>query len=94
MARKKVHGIPIKPPNVAHMKPAKFANYLTLGELAMEVNKDRDWIRKLERAGRIPAGTRCQYGLQKIRLYSPAMVKEIKEIFSTHKPGRPRKEGR
>lgn len=81
----------LKPPKVDHLKPDKFKNYLTLSELARHVGKDKDWIRKLERAGRLPEPTRHKIGQNEIRLYSPAAVKEVETIFKGMRPGRPRK---
>lgn len=89
---KKGPTFPVKPPSVKHLKPDKFQHYLTIGELARIVKKDVSWIRKLEREGRVPEGTRHKIGSIEIRLYSPAQVQEIKEIFSMMRPGRPRKE--
>lgn len=84
---------PNRPPNVEHLKPEGFEDYMTLGELARHVNKDKDWLRKLERAGRIPVGKRRKLGKIQVRLYSPARVSEIADILSKMKPGRPRKGG-
>lgn len=76
----------------AHLKPDKFRNYLTLGELARKVKKDPSWIRKLEAQGRIPEAVRHKLGKLEVRLYSPAACIEIESIFSGMRPGRPRKE--
>lgn len=76
--------------NVNHLKPEKFKNYLTLGELVREVGKDESWIRRLERAGKLPAAKRHRIGELSIRLNSPAAVEEIKLIFSKMHPGRPK----
>lgn len=81
----------INPPRVEHLKPPNFTHYLTLGELAIAVERDRDYIRRLERLGRLPEGARHKVGSQSIRLYSPAKVKEIKEIFGRMRVGRPSK---
>ena len=75
---------------VDHLKPPKFKHYLTLGELSRRVKKDRDWIRRLEREGRIPEGIRHRVAGQQIRLYPPARVREIEEFFSNQRPGRPK----
>lgn len=80
-------------PKVDHLKPAKFKGYLTLGELARRVGKDKDWIRRLERADRLPKARRHKVGAIEVRLYSPARVREIEEIFSQMRRGRPRKGG-
>lgn len=82
-----------KPIKVEHLKPPKFADYLTLGELSVKVNKDESWLRKLERRGTIPEPARHTIGKITVRLYSPGRVREIEEILSTLRPGRPRKNG-
>jgi hypothetical protein len=76
---------------VEQMKPLRFRHYLTLGELAQVVGRDKDHIRRLEREGRIPEGIRHKIGNMELRLYPPARVEEIKRIFSEMKPGRPKK---
>jgi hypothetical protein len=76
---------------VEQMKPAKFKDYLTLGELALAVGRDKSRIRKLERAGKLPEGIRHKIGRMEVRLYPPARVEEIKQIFSQMRPGRPRR---
>lgn len=78
---------------VAHLKPPKFEDYLTLGELSVKVNKDESWLRKLERRGDIPEPARHRLGEISIRLYSPSRVREIEGILKTLRPGRPRKNG-
>lgn len=81
----------IHPPvRAAHLKPTRFKDYLTLGELGREVDKDTSWLRKLERKDRIPKPIRHEIGGISIRLYSPAKVREIKQILSTLKRGRPK----
>lgn len=81
-------------PRVAHLKPARFSDYLTLGELAREVAKDPSWIRKLESQDRLPIPVRHKIGdMPAMRLYSPAQVLEVKAILKTLKRGRPRKNG-
>jgi hypothetical protein len=82
-----------KPIKVAGLKPARFADYLTLGELSVKVNKDKDWLRKLERRGTIPPGIRHRVGKIEVRLYPPSRVREIEAILKTLRPGRPRKNG-
>lgn len=89
MARKRAN--PRMRQRVDHLKPHKFKDYLTLGELSVLVNKDRDWLRKLERRGTIPEPARHRIGEIELRLYSPAKVTEIEAILKTLKPGRPRK---
>jgi hypothetical protein len=71
-------------------KPEKFAHYLTLGELADHVERNRDYMRRLERQGRLPEAKRHKVGKLSIRLYSPAQVREIETIFSRMRRGRPR----
>jgi hypothetical protein len=73
------------------LKPGKFQDYLTLLELAREVERDPSWLRRLERRGSIPEAHRVPRGQLMIRLYSPAQVNEIKAILKTIKPGRPPK---
>lgn len=78
--------------DVNYMKPSRFRDYLTLGELCREVGRDSKWIRMLEKADRIPKPARVNVGSNSVRLYSPAQVAEIKSILSTMRPGRPRKD--
>jgi len=73
---------------VDYFKPPKFAHWLTLSELEAEVGKDKSWIKKLERAGKIKKAKRFRRGALHIRLYSPEDVQEIKEYFATQKPGK------
>jgi hypothetical protein len=75
---------------VDHLKPAKFKDHLTIGELCDVVKKDKSWILKLERKGRLPVPRRIRIGDNTIRLYSPQTVEEIKEIFKSMRVGRPR----
>jgi hypothetical protein len=75
--------------DTSRLKPAKFQNHRTIGELAREVDRDISWIRVLEAEGRIPKAIRVKRGRLQIRLWSPEQVEEIKEIFSNMKPGRP-----
>lgn len=77
--------------DVDFMKPKKFKDYFTITELAREVNRDTSWLKHLERAGRIPEAARVKVGELSVRLWSPAQVKEVKEILSKMRPGRPRK---
>lgn len=74
----------------AQFKPPKFAHYLTLGELSAHVGKDRDYMRRLERQDRLPIPTRHKMGKLSVRLYSPAQVREVEEIFKSMRRGRPR----
>lgn len=92
MTTRKGPSLPLNPPRVDHLKPDKFKHYLTISELARIIGKDKSWILKLERAGRLPEGIRHKIGSIEVRLYSPAQVEEIQQIFSTMRPGRPRKE--
>jgi DNA-binding transcriptional MerR regulator len=75
---------------VAHLKPPKFAHYLTLGELSVKIGRDPSRIRALEREGRLPEAKRAQVGKLPVRLYSPEQVVEIERIFKEMRPGRPR----
>jgi predicted DNA-binding transcriptional regulator AlpA len=77
--------------DVDYLKPKKFREYLTITELADVTGKDISWLRRLERANRIPRATR--YGRSNARLWSPEQVEEIKEILATHRVGRPSKNG-
>lgn len=73
---------------VDYFKPTKFQDYLTLGELETVTGKDRSWIRKLEREGRLPKAKRHKIGALKIRLYSKEDVEFIQQYFKDTKPGR------
>jgi len=75
--------------DVSYMKPNRYQDHKTLGEVAREIGVDVSWLRKLERADRIPKATRVQRGSLSVRLWSPAQVEEIGEIISQHRPGRP-----
>jgi hypothetical protein len=79
------------PRDITYFKPAKYRDYYTLAEMAREVPCDPSWLRKLERAGRIPQAQRVQRGKLSIRLWSPAQRDEIVEIINSHKIGRPPK---
>jgi hypothetical protein len=76
--------------DLSYMKPEKFQDYLTLGELARVVDRDISRIRKLEQDGTIPQAQRYKLGQLEIRLWSPKQVEEIKKIVSKLRPGRPR----
>jgi len=85
---------PQRQPNarrVDQWKPKGYEDWLTLGELSFVVNRHKDYLRRLERQERIPLPKRVTRGELEIRLYSPFVVGEIKEILSLMKPGRPRK---
>lgn len=71
------------------IKPAKYRNHVTISELGKIVGKDISWIRKLERAEKIPRAARVQRGELSIRLWSPAQVDEIKRVFENMQVGRP-----
>lgn len=82
---------PLHPRDVQYLKPTKFQHYLTLAEVSREVKRDASWIRRLEKAGKIPMAQRVQRGELSVRLWSPRQVEEIKEVLSKLRPGRPRK---
>lgn len=65
----------------ARLKVSGKENYLTLGELARLVGRDRSRIRQLEQQGRLPAPIRARHGRHAVRLYSPAQVKVIVQHF-------------
>ena len=72
---------------VSRFKPEGYEHYLTISELAKEVDREPSWIKQLERKDRLPAPQRVKVGLLSVRLYAPEMVDEIKAIFATHRPG-------
>jgi len=76
--------------DLSYLKPKKFQKHVTITELARIVNRDVSRLRQLDREGRIPEAARITRGTLEIRLWSPAQVEEIKEIFSNMRPGRPR----
>ena len=78
-------------PRKQHLKPKRYASWLTLQEFADAVERDPSTIRRLEENGRIPKAQRYRVGKLKIRLWHPDQVKEVKEILTTIKAGRPRK---
>lgn len=80
------------PRDVTYFKPDKYKNHLTLSEMARVVQCDTSWLRKLERAGRIPQAQRVQRGKLSIRLWSPAQRDEIIRIIGLHRIGRPPKD--
>ena len=71
------------------MKPKRFSEHKTISEVCRELDIDRRWIERLEKAGRIPRAARVSVGSLKVRLWSPEQVEEMKEIISTHRVGRP-----
>jgi hypothetical protein len=89
VARKKslISGKPLGV-NAQRIKPRGFKHYLTIGEVAIALRKDKDWIKKLERAGRLPEAKRVSFGELEVRLYSPEQLQEMRDIFATHRPGR------
>ena len=58
----------VVPRDTGYFKPTKYKEYLTLAEMARAVECDTSWLRKLERAGRIPQAQRVQRGKLSIRL--------------------------
>src|SRR5215471_3300979 len=75
-----------------YFKPARYRDHLTLAEMAREIPCDPSWLRKLERAGRIPQAQRVQRGKLSIRLWSPEQRDEIVQIIEQHQVGRPPKD--
>jgi hypothetical protein len=90
--KKRVYRAPLHTRDLAYMKPRNYTEHMTLGEVAREIGCDPSWIRKLERADRIPKAVRVQRGEISVRLWSPEQVEEIREIIDSHQPGRPPKE--
>jgi hypothetical protein len=82
----------VLPREMDYFKPARYRNHLTLAEMAREIPCDPSWLRKLERAGRIPMAQRVQRGKLSIRLWSPEQRDEIKKIMANHQVGRPPKD--
>jgi hypothetical protein len=80
---------PLKMRDVTFMKPKGHEKWLTITELSVKVGKDISWLRKLERENRIPKAKRFKHGELKVRLWSPLQVKEITQILSTLRRGRP-----
>lgn len=76
--------------DMSFIKPARFQDHMTVTEVSRAIRRDTSRIRKLERAGRIPKAQRVKRGTQMVRLWSPKQVEEIREIFATMKPGRPK----
>lgn len=77
------------PRDISYFKPARFKEYLTLAEMSRFAECDPSWLRKLERAGRIPKAQRVQRGKLSIRLWSPEQRDEIVAIIAEHRVGRP-----
>jgi hypothetical protein len=75
--------------NTNYMKPEGFADYLTITELSVSVDRDISWLRKLEADGKIPAAHRVKVGKLSVRLWSPAQRDEIEIIVNSIKRGRP-----
>ena len=75
--------------HVNRFKPKKkgYHGWITLGELSVVVNKDRDYLRRLEREDRLPVPKRIKRGRLYVRLYSPRQVDECKEILANMRPG-------
>jgi len=82
----------VLPREMDYFKPARYRQHLTLAEMAREIPCDPSWLRKLERAGRIPMAQRVQRGKLSIRLWSPEQRDEIKAIMANHQVGRPPKD--
>lgn len=78
--------------DVSFIKPKGYENYLTITELARKLRKDQTWLRRLEKANRIPKAKRVAHGNIEggVRLWSPSQVDEITIIIKGLKPGRPK----
>ena len=57
-------------------------HYLTRGQLADLVKRDRHRLRQLERRGSIPSPIRVKHGEITVRLYSPEQVAEVVAWFA------------
>src|ERR1044072_3107492 len=77
---------PRKMRDVTHFKTKRFPEHMTVMEVARAVNRDRSWILKLEKDGRIPKARRVQAGDISVRLWSPEQVEEIKSVLEKMKP--------
>ena len=73
--------------DLSFLKPAKFKDYMTKGEVATKLRVDPRWLERLEAADRIPRATRVEHGKLSYRLWSPAQVEEIQRILKSHRPG-------
>jgi hypothetical protein len=71
-------------------KPRQYRHYLTLGEVAEIVDRDRSRIRRAEAAGNIPAPIRVKVGRTSVRLYAPEEIPAIVSYFKNAKAGRPK----
>ena len=88
MPRKVRHRLAAR--DMSHVKPEGYENYVTITELSRIVERDISWLRRLERADRIPVAYRVKVGELSVRLWSPEQVDEIKHVLSTMRVGRPR----
>jgi hypothetical protein len=84
------HSYMTRSPKVDHLKPKKYKDYLTIGEVAQKLRRDVSRLKDMERQDRIPKAVRHKVGKLEIRLYSPAAVEEIEVIFAGLRPGRPK----
>jgi hypothetical protein len=89
MAKREIIRRPKHDHRVKGFKPKGYDGWMTLGELSVVVNRDRDYLRRLERNDRLPIPKRIKRGKLQVRLYSPKQVEECKEILSKMKMGRP-----
>ena len=62
-------------------KPPDKQDWMTVTELARFVGRTPDWIRQLDREGKLPKAARFKVGRLSIRLYNPAQQAEIVEMF-------------
>lgn len=76
--------------DLSYLKPERFTDYLTVGELSRAVKRDAKYLMRLEQADRIPRALRTR---ENVRLWSPAQVEEIRAILSRMKVGRPKRDG-
>lgn len=90
VAKRKRPALKLRLRDMSYFKPARYQHYLTIAELAEEVDRGISWLRTLERRGDIPQPRRVTRGELAVRLYSPEQVTEIKQFLSRQKPGRPR----
>lgn len=77
---RKVYSLKVKK-DLSWIKPAKFAHWKTIGELASALQIDPRTLKRLEQAGTIPEPQRVNRGRLRIRLYSPENEEEIKQIL-------------
>ena len=78
------------PHSVEHLKPPKFKDYMTMGEVVIHLQVDSSWLKRLEKADRIPKAMRVRHGALEYRLWSPEQVEEIRQILRGHQVGRPK----